>query len=91
MEGRKNILGRERLSLDEDQEAGSSMVHRKEELEVGGWHGWITGGVGAGEPEAGDKGDQDQVGIERASRHLERFSTICGASSVFGILGARTE
>lgn len=82
--------------MDEDQEAGSSMVHRKEELEEGGWHGWITGSVGAGvvgagEPEAGDEGDQDEVGIEKAFRHLERFSTICGASSVFGILGARTE
>lgn len=36
------------------------MAHRKEE---GGWHVCITGSVGAREPKAGDKGDQDEMDL----------------------------
>lgn len=53
------------------------MAHRKEE---GGWHIWVTGSLGAGEPKAGDKGDQDEVGLGEASHHLEGFPTICWCS-----------
>lgn len=53
------------------------MAHRKEE---GGWHVCIRGSVGAGEPKAGDKGDQDEMGLGEASHHLEGFPT--GAPSV---------
>lgn len=72
------------------------MALRKEELEEGGWHGWITGsvgagGVGAGEPEAGDKGDQEKVGTGSLPATVEGFPTTCSAPSVFGVPGAGKE
>lgn len=39
--------------------------------------------MGAREPKARDKGDQEEVGLGEASHHLEGFPT--GAASVFVI------